>query len=116
MLPFLLDKNGFRGVFGVVCTHSFIVCAAVICVAITLLTTSIPGVFVLLGRSEVVCAHVSSLPLPTQASMHLLALPQEPLSSLIHFADVDTLRALCLTEKRTLHTVARYFLRRNVTV
>ncbi|KAK0460805.1 hypothetical protein IW261DRAFT_275680 [Armillaria novae-zelandiae] len=48
--------------------------------------------------------------------MHLLDLPRELLSYIIHFADPDTLRALCLTEKRTLHTVALDLLQRNVTV
>ncbi|KAK0460808.1 hypothetical protein IW261DRAFT_1614484, partial [Armillaria novae-zelandiae] len=52
----------------------------------------------------------------TLTSMHLLDLPHELLSYTLHFADPHTLRALCLTEKRTLHTVARDFLRRNLTV
>ncbi|KAK0207505.1 hypothetical protein IW262DRAFT_1469459 [Armillaria fumosa] len=48
--------------------------------------------------------------------MDLLDLPHELLSYILHFADPDTLRALCLTEKCILHNIARDFLRRNVTV
>ncbi|SJL18105.1 uncharacterized protein ARMOST_21677 [Armillaria ostoyae] len=48
--------------------------------------------------------------------MHLLDLPHELLSYIMHFADYDTLRTLCLTEKRNLYHIARHFLWRNVTV
>ncbi|PBK64941.1 hypothetical protein ARMSODRAFT_978635 [Armillaria solidipes] len=48
--------------------------------------------------------------------MDLLDLPHELLSYIVHFADLDTLCALCLTEKRILHNIARDFLWRNVTV
>ncbi|KAK0467521.1 hypothetical protein IW261DRAFT_1612989 [Armillaria novae-zelandiae] len=48
--------------------------------------------------------------------MQLLDLPHELLSYVMHFADPDTLRALCLTGKRIFHTIARDLLRRNLTV
>ncbi len=48
--------------------------------------------------------------------MHLLDLPYELLSYIIHFSDPDTLCALCLTEKHIIHHIARPFLWRNVTV
>ncbi|PBK95023.1 hypothetical protein ARMGADRAFT_1077788 [Armillaria gallica] len=48
--------------------------------------------------------------------MHLLDLPHELLSCIVHFADPNTLCALCLTEKRILYKIARDFLWRNVTV
>ncbi|KAK0431455.1 hypothetical protein EV421DRAFT_169666 [Armillaria borealis] len=48
--------------------------------------------------------------------MHLLDLPHELLSYIVHFADTDTIHALCLTEKRNLYRIARHFLWRNVTV
>ncbi|KAK0505571.1 hypothetical protein EDD18DRAFT_339958 [Armillaria luteobubalina] len=48
--------------------------------------------------------------------MDLLNLPQELLSYILHFADPDTLRALCLTKKRTLHAISRNFLRRKLTL
>ncbi|SJL17947.1 uncharacterized protein ARMOST_21518 [Armillaria ostoyae] len=48
--------------------------------------------------------------------MDLLDLPHELLSYIVHFTDLDTLCALCLTEKRILHNIARDFLWRNVTV
>ncbi|PBK95036.1 hypothetical protein ARMGADRAFT_1077798 [Armillaria gallica] len=54
--------------------------------------------------------------LPTRTSMHLLDLPYELLSYIIHFSDLDTLRALCLTEKHIIHHIARPFLWRNITV
>ncbi len=48
--------------------------------------------------------------------MNLLDLPPELLSYIMHFADPDILRGLCLTEKCILHNIARDFLWRNVTV
>ncbi|PBK95033.1 hypothetical protein ARMGADRAFT_1077796 [Armillaria gallica] len=48
--------------------------------------------------------------------MHMLDLPHELLSYIVHFADPNTLRALCLTEKHILYHIARHFLWRNVTV
>ncbi|KAK0482163.1 hypothetical protein EDD18DRAFT_1467858, partial [Armillaria luteobubalina] len=54
--------------------------------------------------------------LSTCTSMHLLDLPHELLSYILHFSEPDTLRALCLTEKRILHNVARDLLRRNITI
>ncbi|KAK0505601.1 hypothetical protein EDD18DRAFT_1400185 [Armillaria luteobubalina] len=48
--------------------------------------------------------------------MHLLDLPHELLSYILHFSEPDTLRGLCLTEKHILHNVARDLLRRNLTV
>ncbi|KAK0467516.1 hypothetical protein IW261DRAFT_1061173 [Armillaria novae-zelandiae] len=48
--------------------------------------------------------------------MHLLDLPRELLSYVIHFPEPDALRAICLTEKCTIHTIARDLLRRNVNV
>ncbi len=47
--------------------------------------------------------------------MHLLDLPHELLSYIVHFVDPNTLRALCLTEKRILYHIARHFLWRNIT-
>ncbi len=47
--------------------------------------------------------------------MHLLDLPQELFSYIVHFVDPNTLRALCLTEKRMLYNITRYFLWRNMT-
>ncbi|KAK0219293.1 hypothetical protein EDD85DRAFT_865887 [Armillaria nabsnona] len=54
--------------------------------------------------------------LPTRTSMHLLDLPYELLSYIIHFSDLDTLRALCLTEKHIIHHIAHPILWRNITV
>ncbi|SJL17930.1 uncharacterized protein ARMOST_21500 [Armillaria ostoyae] len=48
--------------------------------------------------------------------MHLLDLPHELHSYIMHFAIPSTLRALCLAEKRILYHIARHFLWRNVTV
>ncbi|KAK0219297.1 hypothetical protein EDD85DRAFT_961257 [Armillaria nabsnona] len=48
--------------------------------------------------------------------MHLLDLPHELLSYIVHFANPNTLHALCLTEKRILYRIAHHFLSRNVTV
>ncbi|KAK0219295.1 hypothetical protein EDD85DRAFT_865892 [Armillaria nabsnona] len=48
--------------------------------------------------------------------MHLLGLPHELLSYIVHFADPNTLRVLCLTETHILYPIARHFLWRNVTV
>ncbi|KAK0184121.1 hypothetical protein F5146DRAFT_324803 [Armillaria mellea] len=48
--------------------------------------------------------------------MHLLDLPHELLSYIVQFINPDTLRALCLTEKYALLSIARGFLWRNVTV
>ncbi|SJL18108.1 uncharacterized protein ARMOST_21680 [Armillaria ostoyae] len=48
--------------------------------------------------------------------MQLLDLPHELLSYIVHFADPNTLCALCLTEKRTLYDIAHDFLWKNVTV
>ncbi len=48
--------------------------------------------------------------------MHLLGLPHELLSYIVHFADPNTLRALCITGNRILYRIARHFLCRNVTV
>ncbi|KAK0431018.1 hypothetical protein EV421DRAFT_202314 [Armillaria borealis] len=48
--------------------------------------------------------------------MDLLDLPHELLSYIMQLTDPDTLRTLCLTEKRTLHNIARDLLSRNVTV
>ncbi len=42
--------------------------------------------------------------------MQLLDLPHEPLSYIAHFADPDTLRVLCLTEKRDRYHIACRFI------
>ncbi|KAK0467501.1 hypothetical protein IW261DRAFT_1060847 [Armillaria novae-zelandiae] len=41
--------------------------------------------------------------------------PALTFSYIVHFADPDTLRTLCLMEKRNLYDIARDFLRRTVT-
>ncbi|SJL18097.1 uncharacterized protein ARMOST_21669 [Armillaria ostoyae] len=48
--------------------------------------------------------------------MNLLDLLHELLLYIMQFTDPDALRALCLTEKRILHNIARDLLSRNVTV
>ncbi|PBK64954.1 hypothetical protein ARMSODRAFT_1006828 [Armillaria solidipes] len=48
--------------------------------------------------------------------MQVLDLPHELLSYIVHFADPDTLRALCLTEKRILYNIACDFLWGNAAV
>ncbi|PBK64947.1 hypothetical protein ARMSODRAFT_978640 [Armillaria solidipes] len=48
--------------------------------------------------------------------MQLLDFPHELLSYIVHFADLDTLCELSLTEKRIFHNIARDFHWRNITV
>ncbi|SJL18111.1 uncharacterized protein ARMOST_21683 [Armillaria ostoyae] len=69
--------------------------------------TTIPGAFMCLAWA--VFAVNGMYPSTHFEYMNLL-------SYIVHFADLDSLRALYLTEKRILHHIARHFLWRNVTI